>query len=476
MTLNDIKVKLNNIGGQFAGIYLIKDKATGDPYVGKAQCITERIIQHINSTKTKSGIDKKIANKGIDAFEYEILELLPGANDNLLFFREQYWIEKLDAKNSGSNLTGGNYKHNKKWLSSLTNYLASHTVSTQMLKLIAKQDPAILGQVHYTLIHEYEDAIKNRLRFDDSEITQIQSIFTKRNDKGELKEDSKELALYIIEELENMKLSNKTDLGEVISNPPYGYPSIAHLIVKDFNYNKFYNLEPGNDYFKKDKLYQYLDPSFRPIVCRNGCFKDASQTTVIARLQKTKNNLSEIEARILLHIDTKGNTELLNAITEYLLKVNSKGTLSFTRRGNRKYNDNEFLFNSGGFDIHHGYFAVANKDIWTDATNFNIFKQDVDTASGLPSSKVKGCLGFKKMLYSETGLKFLEVLFTASPEGWGLNNGMFANIDYTGFTSIIDLFNALGLSSGSQNALMAAMSEITLTDKEKEICKIVEAL
>lgn len=478
MTVNDIKVKLNNIGGQFAGIYLIKDKATGEPYVGKAQHLTDRVIQHINNTKAKSGIDKKIAEKGINAFEYEILEVLPGANDNLLFFREQYWIEKLDAKNSGSNLTGGNHKHNKKWLSTLTDYLANHTVSTQMLKLIAKQDPAILGQAHYTLIHEYDDEIKNRLRFDDSEITQIQSIFTKRNNKGELKEDGKELASYITEELENMKLSNRTDLGEAISNPPYGYPSIAHLIVKDFNYNKFYNLEPGNDYFYKDKLYKYLDPSFKPIICRNGCFKDASQTTVIARLQKEKNNLTELDARILLHIDTNGDQALSTAISEYLRKAALVGTLRFVQKDDVIYNDDLFVFNPGAFDIHHGYFAVydSKKKAYTSSTNFNLFGQDTTGHRNSPTSKVRGCKGFKKIMYSNSGLKLLHVLFDTSPEGWGFLNGFFADLDYTGMETVVDLFNAIGLSAESQNTLLQAISRITLTAEEEQLENIAKGL
>ena len=240
MTLNELKTSLNSQYGQLAGIYLIKDKATGEPYVGKAQCITDRIVQHINNAKAKSGIDKKIAEKGMNAFDYSILELLPGATDNLLFFREQVWIEKLNAKNNGNNLTGGNHKHNQKMLATITKYIAGHTVSSNMLKLIAKQDRDFLGYSHYTFIHEYEDDFKNRIRFDESKITQIQSIFTKYNSKGELKEDAVELNLYIKEELNNMKLSGKTDLGNVISNPPYGYPGIAKVIITDFNYNKFY--------------------------------------------------------------------------------------------------------------------------------------------------------------------------------------------------------------------------------------------
>lgn len=482
MTLDELKVKLNNAHGQLSGIYLIKEKATGEPYVGKALVITDRIVEHINNKKAKSGIDKKLAELGIDAFDFEILDLLPGADNNLLFFKEQEWIAKLDAKNNGSNLTQGNVKHTKKWLASLNKYLVSHAVSTEMMKLINSKEPTFLGQPKYTLVHEYEDSFKNRLKFDGSQICQIQSIFVEEDKNGKLKENSKELAEYIKKELDDMRLSNRTDLGEVINNPPYGYPEIADTIRKDFKYKDFYNLEPGNDYFKKEKLYQYIDTSFRPIICRNGCFKDASQVTVIAKLQKEPNSLSEIEARILLHIDTRGNEDLYTAIKEYLLKVNNIGTLHFslsklTRRHTYvEYDPNLFMFNAGSFDIAHGNFAVVTKDKvnWSDATNYNVFGKAFTTGSDVPAATVRGCASFKKMIYSKLGFQTLEVLFDASPEGWGLD-GMFADLDYTGCNSIVEYFNRIGLSANSQAVLLAAASERTLTDKELEIVNIVEA-
>lgn len=481
MTIDKLRIILNNKGGSLSGIYLIKEKATGKPYVGKAQKITDRIIQHINNKKATSGIDKELADKGIDAFEFDILDLLPNADNNLLLFKEQEWITKLNAKNNGINLTQGNVYHTKKWLDSINNYITSYTVSADIMKLITAQDKNFFGYDNYTLIHEYADEFKGRLRFDGSKINQIQSVFTKQNAKGELKEDSTALAEYINKELDDMKLSNKTDLGKLISNVPYGNigASIMKRIITDFNFKDCYNLEPGNDYFYGDtKLYKYIDPSFRPIICRNGCFKDASQTTVITKLQKEENNLSELDARILLHIDTKGDEALLEAITEYIRKAAYYGTLRFVQKTDVIYNDDLFVFNPGAFDIHHGYLAVYNskKKAYTSSTNFNLFKQDTIGHKNSPTAAVKGCKGFKKIFYSNAGLQFLYVLFSSSPEGWGFLNGFFADIDYSNLTTVVDLFNALGLSASSQNTLLSAMSKVKLSSEEKRLEAIVRSL
>jgi len=479
MTIEELKVKLNSQGGSLSGIYLIREKLTGEPYVGKAKFITNRIIQHINNKKAKSGIDKKLAELGIDAFDFEILDLLPGADDNLLFFKEQEWIAKLDAKKNGSNLTQGNVNHTKKWLATIEKYMASHTVSADMMKLIAKYNPNFFSHSQYTLIHEYDEAFKNRLKFDGCKIRQIQSIFTTQNSRGELKEDDKELADYINKELDTMKLSNQTYLGESINNVPYGSigATIMSRIVKEFDFDDCYSLEPGNDYFTKEKLYKHIDPSFKPIICRNGCFKDASQTTVITKLQKAENSLSEIEARIMLHIDAQGNDKLETAIKEYLLKVKAAGTLAFRQRDDIRYTDDTFVFNPGAFDIHHGYFAVydSKKKDYTSSTKYNLLKQDTTGHKNSPSSAVKGCKQFKKIIYSKLGLQILEVLFTASPEGWGFIDGMFADIDYSDCKTIIDVFNKLGLSAESQAALIAAASEVIINPDELKVCQLAEA-
>jgi hypothetical protein len=483
--IKKLENRLNSEGGCFSGIYLILERDTQQPYVGKAKEITKRILQHIRNTQAKSGIDRRIAELGPEAFEYKILEKLPTATDLLLLMKEEEWINRLNSKRVGHNLTRGNANQVKKWLASIAKYVESYTVSVDMVKLIAQQDPALFNRSRYTLIHEFDNAVKNRLDFEKSStnpifIQQIHGVFSKRDSKNKLVEDTEALADYINKELDYMKTNNQLDLGVVIANVPYGTvgAEIMSRIVKDFTFDCCYSLEPGNDYFTKANLYKHIDPTFKPIICRNGCFKDASQTTVITKLQKEPNNLSELEARIMLHIDTEGNTELSTAITEYLLKANAFGTLKFSQRSDIDYSTDIFVFNPGAFDIHHGYFAVydSKKSQWTSSTNYNIFKIPTTGHKNSPSSKVRGCDSFKKLIYSKLGLQFLKVLFQASPEGWGFLNGFFVDIDYSTITNFIDFFNKIGLSATSQTAFLKAMSSTDLTAKEAELITIVEEM
>ena len=67
-------------------------------------------------------------------------------------------------------------------------------------------------------------------------------------------------------------------------------------------------------------------------------------------------------------------------------------------------------------------------------------------------------------------------MFEASPEGWGFLNGFFADLDYTGMETVVDLFNAIGLSAESQNTLLQAISRITLTAEEEQLENIAKGL
>lgn len=89
------------------GIYKITEKENPAMfYVGKSNDIERRFNEHRYKTFRQSRIpfDDYITEKGQDAFEYEILEecSLKQLNE-----KEQYWITKLDAKNSGNKFDGG---------------------------------------------------------------------------------------------------------------------------------------------------------------------------------------------------------------------------------------------------------------------------------------------------------------------------------------------------------------------------------
>ena len=271
-----------------------------------------------------------------------------------------------------------------------------------------------------------------------------------------------------IEEIDYMK----TDL--LISNPPYGKigAETTEIIRTKIDYNEFINLEPGNDYFTNDN-YKYIDLSIKPIVLGSNAFSDANQATTITKISKQQNNLTQTGARLLVSIQNKDEA-VYKALSELWLNT-EKTYLKFTQsKKDLEYDEDTFVFNPGAFDIHHGYFAVAQKNNWTSSTEYNIYHKDAVGHVNLPKAKVKGCLQFKKLVYSELGLKMFKLWFTSSPEGWGFANGMFADIDYSDCLTWNDVFTKLNVSEDNQKVLIDAAEKFELNNKEKEICKIAK--
>lgn len=266
----------------------------------------------------------------------------------------------------------------------------------------------------------------------------------------------------------------KADL--IIANPPYGSigANITKQVMSKVEYKEFINLEPGNDYFINDN-YKHIDSTVAPKVLEIGAFTDANQATTIAKIIKDENDLTATGARLLLSV-RNDKADVYKALSELFLNTESNGSLTFTRKS-LEYADEWFIFNSGGFDIHNGYLAVADKGAWTNSTNYNIFMQKAETTSGSPAAKVRGCRQFKKLVYSELGLKMLKLWFASSPEGWGfggkLGAGMFADIDYSDCDTWRDVFDRLNVSKANQNILIEAANKFALNDKEKEISEIV---
>ena len=264
----------------------------------------------------------------------------------------------------------------------------------------------------------------------------------------------------------------KTDL--LISNPPYGKigAETTEIIRTKIDYDEFINLEPGNDYFTNDN-YKYIDLSIKPIVLGSNAFSDANQATTITKISKQQNNLTQTGARLLVSIQNK-DEDVYKALSELWLNA-EKTYLKFTQsKKDLEYDEDTFVFNPGAFDIHHGYFAVAQKNNWTSSTEYNIYHKDAIGHINLPKAKVKGCLQFKKLVYSELGLKMFKLWFTSSPEGWGFANGMFADIDYSDCLTWNDVFTKLNVSEDNQKVLIEAAEKFELNDKEKEICKIAK--
>ena len=288
--------------------------------------------------------------------------------------------------------------------------------------------------------------------------------------KARIKKTFKDFNINIIslEELTYMKV----DL--LISNPPYGKigAETTEIIRTKIDYDEFINLEPGNDYFTNDN-YKYIDLSIKPIVLGSNAFSDANQATTITKISKQQNNLTQTGARLLVSIQNK-DEDVYKALSELWLNT-EKTYLKFTQsKKDLEYDEDTFVFNPGAFDIHHGYFAVAQKNNWTSSTEYNIYHKDAIGHINLPKAKVKGCLQFKKLVYSELGLKMFKLWFTSSPEGWGFANGMFADIDYSDCLTWNDVFTKLNVSEDNQKVLIEAAEKFELNDKEKEICKIAK--
>lgn len=91
------------------GIYMIKNKQTGQMYIGQSIDINKRYHYHCcYGNYTSSYIDRAINKYGMNNFELIILEELDN-NKDLLNLREQYWIDFYNTYNNNFhyNLTPG---------------------------------------------------------------------------------------------------------------------------------------------------------------------------------------------------------------------------------------------------------------------------------------------------------------------------------------------------------------------------------
>lgn len=85
-----------------AGIYRIRNKKTGQIYIGQSFDIEKRFQKHCSLPQ----IDVAIALEGKDNFDFEIIEELSPSRD-LLLEREQYWIRYYDADINHFHYNGG---------------------------------------------------------------------------------------------------------------------------------------------------------------------------------------------------------------------------------------------------------------------------------------------------------------------------------------------------------------------------------
>lgn len=91
-----------------SGIYKIENLVSGKIYVGQSRHIKSRFIQHKSELRNGSHYNKHLQyawdKYGEESFVFSVIEECP---IELLNERELYWIDKLDAYNSGYNETLG---------------------------------------------------------------------------------------------------------------------------------------------------------------------------------------------------------------------------------------------------------------------------------------------------------------------------------------------------------------------------------
>ena len=86
-----------------SGIYKITEKSTGFVYIGQSVDIARRFREH-RSGKCHYGIDSAISEKGIENFNFEIIEY---CDPSLLNEKEKYWVEYYNSDKEGYNLKPG---------------------------------------------------------------------------------------------------------------------------------------------------------------------------------------------------------------------------------------------------------------------------------------------------------------------------------------------------------------------------------
>lgn len=99
-----------------SGIYKIINIINKKFYIGSSKNIEERCKEHFNHLKNNLHHSVKFQNDyniyGRDAFIREVIEEIPyedGVNREKMYKREQYWIDKLDAKNKGYNIADSKF-------------------------------------------------------------------------------------------------------------------------------------------------------------------------------------------------------------------------------------------------------------------------------------------------------------------------------------------------------------------------------
>jgi group I intron endonuclease len=448
MTIKELEKDLNSRGGNLSGIYKITRKSDGKVYIGQSECITKRIIQHINNIRETNSdkIDGAIQSEGWENFTYEVELALPELNTEQLWLAESTYINKYNSYETGFNKTKGNhigkYDH--------AEFTRKNVVSVDVTKRIRDRFKLILKNKKVLLINLFDDQFVDTLKYHDCEVIQISKYFESKEDLGN----------YIMEELKNY-MNVKFDL--IIANPPYGKigANITKHIIDNIEFDEYVNLLPANDYNRnttKD-LYKYVDlDSMTPV---NNGFADAAVTTHMAKITKKQHRyISWEEFQIENYID--------HSLTKYFYENRNRSHQAIDSTEMSGATDKQFkLFNIdttvifGNRDINHRHLPYSKA---TDTYRYNVLK-DITNAELFDSRKAtrKGIYdgwlhvaginfdleieknNFVNFIYSENGFRFLAKLFTAVNIDGTINCGkVFPKVDWTRSWTVEEILKEYG--------------------------------
>lgn len=88
-----------------AGVYAIKNNATGRVYVGSSGNLTQRWAGHLTRLRARRHTQQFQADwdlHGTDSFALTVLEEIPGGDPDALLNAEQQWIDKFKISAPGS--------------------------------------------------------------------------------------------------------------------------------------------------------------------------------------------------------------------------------------------------------------------------------------------------------------------------------------------------------------------------------------
>ena len=365
MTIKELEKDLNSRGGNLSGIYKITRKSDGKIYIGQSECITKRIIQHINNIRETNSdkIDGAIQSEGWENFTYEVELALPELNTEQLWLAESTYINKYNSYETGFNKTKGNhigkYDH--------AEFTRKNVVSVALTKEIRDHFKLILKNKKVLLINLFDDQFVDTLKYNDCEVIQISKYFESKEDLGN----------YIMEELKNY-MNVKFDL--IIANPPYKKigANITKTIVDNIEFEEYINLLPVNDYNRNDTkdLYKYVElGSIKPVI--NG-FDDAAVTTHMAKITKKEHRyISWDEFQIESYSD--------ESLTKYFYETRNRSHYAIDNAGQLHMLSNpdaNYTFFLAGRDINHKHLPWNNGKYTEDTLTYqwNINKISYDEA------------------------------------------------------------------------------------------------